>query len=99
MDMAAMADGAEKKNTVARASARSVRLAEMKVGEECRVARVNLRDVASRKRFAEVGIGPGTRLLVLSAGEAIMVQVGSTRLALGAGSAKEISVTRLPRRA
>lgn len=77
------------------AHAKRLLLSQLAPGETGRIVRVAIPDSGCRKRFAELGLAVGMKVSVLTAGETLMLQIGTARMALAARCADEITVLRV----
>lgn len=67
-------------------------LANLKPGQEAAVLEVKANSQPACLRLQELGMVPGTPVLVISSAGAVMVQVGEQRLCLGQELAESVAV-------
>lgn len=73
---------------------RMIKLDELAVGQRGRIVQVKLSEAGCRKRMAELGIAEGAKVEVISAGESIMLALGTSRIAISRRCAASIIIIR-----
>ncbi|MBI1953214.1 MAG: metal-dependent transcriptional regulator [Candidatus Omnitrophica bacterium] len=72
-----------------------VPLAQLKIGEEARVAFIHTKRHQYLKRLSALGMAPGRRIRLRQKQPAVVIQVGETELALDPQAGQEILVRRI----